>query len=169
MFTRRSPTFLIVRFNYSTARSLGLSLLHLSHFFNSPSTSPFSDRRTLGLIRLPLPPPQRAGRSGRHSGTWHYEGMLWYVISKQQRGDWGYGGKEVVCEPQLSALWLWYRCGLNSICSTLDQCFMSLIKVESPCSYNPRAPSLTSDVLLAGNGGCRIVKTTDATNLRWGD
>ena len=60
MFTRRSPTFLIVRFNYSPVRSFGR---HVFFFFfyciylissTHPPPLPFS-RWTLGLIRLSLP------------------------------------------------------------------------------------------------------------------
>lgn len=36
--------------------------------------------------------------------VWHYEAMLWYVISKQQSSDWGYGGKDVVSSSAVSTL-----------------------------------------------------------------
>lgn len=60
MFARHSPTFLIVRFNYSTARSLGLTssfffAAFISFLSTHPPPLPFS-RWTLGLIRLSLPP-----------------------------------------------------------------------------------------------------------------
>lgn len=36
--------------------------------------------------------------------AWHYEAMLWYVISKQWSSDWGYGGKDVVSSSAASTM-----------------------------------------------------------------
>lgn len=62
MFTRRSPTFLIVRFNYSTARSLGVTFFYPISSTHPPPL-PFS-RWTLGLIRLSLPPEEWPSEGG---------------------------------------------------------------------------------------------------------
>lgn len=58
MFNHRFSAFLIVRFNYSTARSLAVFLVflqHLSHFLSSPSRAICVSSWTLGLIRPSLP------------------------------------------------------------------------------------------------------------------
>lgn len=58
MFTRRSPTFLIVRFNYNTARYLAFSFFFFNCIYLISSTRPpplCFGRWTLGLIRLCVP------------------------------------------------------------------------------------------------------------------
>lgn len=66
MFTRRSPTFLIVRFNYSPARSFGRHVFFYCIYLISPTHPPplLFSRWTLGLIRLSLLPEECPSEGG---------------------------------------------------------------------------------------------------------
>lgn len=162
--------FLIVRFNYSTARSLAVFLFfclqHLSHFLSSPSRAICVSSWTLGLIRPSLPlkshPLREAFRSVVLRGH--------VVIRNQQPAEWQLSLQRE--RGQLSVHLLRYRCRLN-ICATPLRTARARLKQKVLLSqFNicifPQV--LAVDILCRGekNPGW-VLETSEAASLRWED